>query len=613
MIRKVLLLEPNYRNKYPPMGLMKLATYYRNRGDDVRFFKGDLLRFGAELLCEEFFNELENSAFCRYFHRIVDSIKSGKLEPLRAIPDFEGTTDWDTLQVYRKRFKNRDFPHFDLVCITTLFTFYWKETIDTINRAKLFCESPNNIIVGGIASSIVPDSIKDETGINPIKGLLDKPGILDENDNSIIDELPLDYSILDEIDYHYPTSDAYFAYMTRGCTRKCPFCAVPKLEPVYKSYISLKEQIAITDSKYGQKRNLLLMDNNVLASKCFDRIIDEIKDCGFSKDSRYCTPNQYQIAITNLKNELNNRAYIKKMLSIYEDISKKLNSTEQGEFYILREEAGCLSETTATRESIIKLDSKASALYKKTHTSSNRMRYVDFNQGIDARLVTQKKMARLAELNIKPLRIAFDDYSMKDIYINAIDIAVQNGIKELSNYLLYNYTDEPVDLYRRLKLNVELCEKHNVGIYSFPMKYHPIDNPDYFRNRDYLGRCWEKKFIRTVQAVLNSTKGKIGRGVVFFEKAFGKDEEEFFKILYMPEAMIIYRLHYEKTGQTEQWWGLFQSLDEIQREEVLPIIHESKFSDYKKLTRDPTLLDLLSYYAISRDDAEKEIKGNISK
>ena len=42
MNRKVLLIEPNYNNKYPPMGLMKLATYYRTVGDDVRFYKGDM-------------------------------------------------------------------------------------------------------------------------------------------------------------------------------------------------------------------------------------------------------------------------------------------------------------------------------------------------------------------------------------------------------------------------------------------------------------------------------------------------------------------------------------------------------------------------------------------
>lgn len=46
--RKVLLLEPNYSNKYPPIGLMKMATYFRNRGDEVVFYKGDLKQFIIE-------------------------------------------------------------------------------------------------------------------------------------------------------------------------------------------------------------------------------------------------------------------------------------------------------------------------------------------------------------------------------------------------------------------------------------------------------------------------------------------------------------------------------------------------------------------------------------
>ena len=49
-----MLLEPNYKNKYPPMGLMKLATYFRDRGDEVRFFKGDMRDLAVELLFEEF-------------------------------------------------------------------------------------------------------------------------------------------------------------------------------------------------------------------------------------------------------------------------------------------------------------------------------------------------------------------------------------------------------------------------------------------------------------------------------------------------------------------------------------------------------------------------------
>jgi len=57
-MKKVLLLEPNYKNKYPPMGLMKLATYYRNRGDDVRFFKGDLKDFAVSLFCADYLLEV---------------------------------------------------------------------------------------------------------------------------------------------------------------------------------------------------------------------------------------------------------------------------------------------------------------------------------------------------------------------------------------------------------------------------------------------------------------------------------------------------------------------------------------------------------------------------
>jgi hypothetical protein len=41
--KKVLLIEPDYANKFPPIGLMKISTYYKNRGGwDVTFYKGNL-------------------------------------------------------------------------------------------------------------------------------------------------------------------------------------------------------------------------------------------------------------------------------------------------------------------------------------------------------------------------------------------------------------------------------------------------------------------------------------------------------------------------------------------------------------------------------------------
>src|SRR5271168_891866 len=41
--KNILLIEPGYKNKYPPLGLMKLAQYHGPHGkrDRVRFVKGE--------------------------------------------------------------------------------------------------------------------------------------------------------------------------------------------------------------------------------------------------------------------------------------------------------------------------------------------------------------------------------------------------------------------------------------------------------------------------------------------------------------------------------------------------------------------------------------------
>lgn len=50
------------------------------------------------------------------------------------------------------------------------------------------------------------------------------------------------------------------------------------------------------------------------------------------------------------------------------------------------------------------------------HKPSKRKRIVDFNQGIDSRLITEANIMKLSEVNIQPLRIAFDHWNLRDIY-----------------------------------------------------------------------------------------------------------------------------------------------------------------------------------------------------
>ncbi|MDR3111413.1 MAG: hypothetical protein LBU65_17215, partial [Planctomycetaceae bacterium] len=159
------------------------------------------------------------------------------------------------------------------------------------------------------------------------------------------------------------------------------------------------------------------MDNNVFASRRFNKIIDEIKSCGFQRGATYTPPSEYEIALDNLKapkkEHRNIHAYTKKMIAIYDRISENLPEEEQADFYLAREEANLLYAVYATPKSIISFNSVVRPLYDRLFKPSAHARYIDFNQGIDARLVTDEKMKKLSEINIRPLRIAFDNYSMK--------------------------------------------------------------------------------------------------------------------------------------------------------------------------------------------------------
>ena len=204
------------------------------------------------------------------------------------------------------------------------------------------------------------------------------------------------------------------------------------------------------------------------------------------------------------------------------------------------------------------------------------------------------------------MRIAFDDWAFRETYQKAVEIAVEAGISDLSNYMLYNSDEEndtPVNLYRRLRMNIDLChDKPLVRIFYFPMKYHPIDDPAYFRNRNFIGKSWNRKYIRAVQAVLNATHGKIGKGKDFFEADFGKNEEEFFDIMIMPEALIINRYFYRDNGVTEKWREKLNNLNKLQYAKAEKIIYANDFSDGNiAAVHSPAVREVLEYYRIKRE------------
>lgn len=622
MKRKILLLEPNYKNKYPPIGLMKIATYHRNLGDDVRFFKGDLRDIVVDQLFEKCLRKLKaidgeyNWGQKAFF--IKQYIKTGKKLHLEVfdLPNLKyGHLIKPALDEYSAIFRKKTYqndPYWDRIYITTLFTFYWKITVETIHFAKKLVKNPKQIFVGGVLASLLYDELEKETGIKPYRGLLDKPGILDKGNKTIIDNLPLDYSILDEIEYQYPTQSAYFTFMTKGCTRKCAFCSVPILEPTYKPKIETYDKFFEIKELYGEQQNLLLMDNNVLASPKFAEIIQEIKDMGFFKGATFIEPNQLDISVKNLRKHKNKRAYIRRTYNLLHELLSRLKGDNKQFAYNVLDNYRLLNFETTTKDGLLKAYRELKKLNEKYRNKTPKLRFVDFNQGTDARYVTDELMRLMSEIPIRPLRIAFDYIGMKDKYINAVRLAAKYGIKELSNYILYNFNDKPEDLYNRLEININLCREYNIDIFSFPMKYIPLFGEE-AKHREYTGKHWNKKFIRAIQSILNVTKGIVAPATrndrtSFFHKAFGNDLEEFYEILYMPETYIVFRSVFEtKLGYTDIWKAEYYKIKQSKEwEETKRIIEMNDFANLKEKTSNAAILEFLRHYQINRSSLKNE-------
>ena len=630
-IKKVLLIEPNYSNKYPPIGLMKLSTYYKNLGGwEVTFFKGDLKMFVIERIadrCIEEFNYID-STIDWFLKRdeFIEYIKTRKKEVIERLAiersDMElillaKLDDWKN---YYWKGTWKDNPEWDRVGVTTLFTFYWDITVETINFAKLLVKKKKDLMVGGVLASIQPKELEEATGIKPWVGILGKPGVLDKGDTQIIDNLPLDYSILDEIEYKYPMSNAFYGYMTRGCIRHCAFCAVPTLEDKYIPYIPLKDRLDAVREVYGDQKDLLLMDNNVLASENLKDIIDDIVASGFGKGAKFVQPDMLEISIRNLQNGVNDRAYIRKSQALIAEFYQKLKpmkGDESYEVYKVMARYHINKLATTKKENLIAAYEEIKDIYKRHQHPVPRARYVDFNQGVDARLFTEEIVELLSRIAIRPLRIAFDDIKTFPSYNKAIRMSAAAGLKDFSNYLLYNFVDKPLDLYQRLRINVELCDELNVNIYSFPMKYHPIrkgkdDAEDLSHNRDYIGKHWNRKYIRAIQAILNSTKGKVGKGITFFLEAFGNDETEYMELLEMPETFILYRFFFKWLDEkgsmgTDHWrqcWShCMNTLAEDEKQLVLDIIHTNTvYKEELEAVTSADALKLLNFYTNYRKD-----------
>lgn len=544
---RVLLVEPNYKNKYPPMGLMKISTYHKMLGDEVHFIKGMNSRIDAEV--------------------------------------------WD--RIY----------------ITTLFTFDFAISVETINHYMRLVNNIDSLYVGGIMASLMPDKVVEATGIKRshiLTGLLTDTSVLGDNNDINIDKLPLDYDILEESDYKYPAGDNYFAYTTRGCPNHCSFCAVPILEPNFHVTNNIIEQIKAIDRKYGPKRHLLLLDNNVLNTPNLEVLVDDLCAAGFGRGAKYVDPGIYNIIMMRYHNGDRADFLDKKMMTYLEKFKKRIRAPEMLDTFLQIVIGAEDAEIFA--EYMLEHEAELTTIIEKYRSKTAKARYLDFNQGVDGRKINDANMMQLARLAIRPLRIAFDDIKLKDTYCAAVRTAHRHGIREISNYILFNYKDKPEDLYERLRINIELNKELGIQIFSFPMKYSPIDRID----RDYIGENWTKKSIRAVSAILQVTKGVVAAGSDFFYKAFGNSLDEYYELLAMPRELIMFRSYFEENGITEKWRKLYHAMNNEQKKELMLFVSHT-VSELKSIPCPEQLKEILPYYLIKYEGKEKICSDNVGQ
>jgi len=177
-VKKVLLIEPDYTRKYPPLGLAKIKAYLLDNNCEVHF--------SDHILPEKY----------------------------------------------------------DLICITTLFTYYSKQVFDVINNRGFF-NGNTPIIVGGVFASIMPKAFEKSRNTAVFTGY-----------SKILDNMIPDPEIMNSAEDDFWNGFSY-VFTSRGCPNKCAYCLVWRIED--KRWINKKWESLIDLSK----PRIMISDNNL--------------------------------------------------------------------------------------------------------------------------------------------------------------------------------------------------------------------------------------------------------------------------------------------------------------------------------------------------------------
>lgn len=117
---------------------------------------------------------------------------------------------------------------------------------------------------------------------------------------------------------------------------------------------------------------------------------------------------------------------------------------------------------------------------------------VDFNQGIDARLLDEEVAWYIGHMNMPVVRLAYDHMGQGPSVKKAIGLLKAVGVRprDILTYVLYNFKDAPDDFWTRCKHLAEW------GATAFPMRYEPL-TPSV--RKEFVGKKWSRDQLDMVR------------------------------------------------------------------------------------------------------------------
>lgn len=114
----------------------------------------------------------------------------------------------------------------------------------------------------------------------------------------------------------------------------------------------------------------------------------------------------------------------------------------------------------------------------------DRLRFIkkiDFNQGLDTRLLTNHHIEKLITLDLAFIRLAWDHSILEPTVMNALERLLKAGIpkRKIRIYVLFGFNDTPEDARYRFETLKQ------IGIWPSPQRYQPLDT---LKKNSYVNR-----------------------------------------------------------------------------------------------------------------------------